>query len=71
MNLEQSQILANIASALANMVASGVMSREQAKGIVKPFLPNENISNNTVSKTRGVGIKQTVTSASDIKEGFV
>lgn len=67
MNLEQSQTFANISSGLANLVAAGIMSREQAKGIIKLYLPNENIGNHPVNSTRSTAIKQTINAAADVK----
>ena len=68
MNIEESQILANVATALANSVSVGVVSREEAKGILKPFLPKKDDKRiNTVSKTAGTITKQAVTTTTDVK----
>ena len=68
MNLEESQILLNVATAMANTVSVGIVSREQAKGILNPLLPkNENIGNNTKREATGTITKQAVSTTSDVK----
>ena len=66
MDLEKSQIFANVSAALSNLAASGVISREQAKELIKPYLPYVN-HNNTLDKIAGIGVKSKVVGASDVK----
>lgn len=69
MNLEDSQILLNVSTALANAVQVGTISREEAKGILKLFLQpiHENISHLPKREAKGTITKQTVSTTSDVK----
>ena len=71
MNLEEAQILANLSTSLANSVQVGILSREEAKGILKLFLPKrenaKNISDFTQHSAGRVENKPKVTTATDVK----
>lgn len=68
MNLEESQILLNVSTALANGIQVGIVSREEAKGILKQFLPkNEAQRNFAIDSAVRTPIKQKVSTTSDVK----
>jgi len=67
MELDESQIFANISSGLANLVASGIISREQAKELIKPFFWYDKRVGQTKSSNKTTKVKIDTVGTSDVK----